>query len=245
MKNIHYVAIAFVYILLSCSVAEKLKISVWMIGDSTMAIKSENRYPEMGWGMPFASLFEEGVTVKNHAKNGRSSKSFKDEGLWNEVYDNIQAGDYVLIQFGHNDQKIDNPDVGAPPADYEANLREYVRVVKEKNAHPILLTPIARRRFSKGKFYDSHGEYGSIACTLAKKMGIPCIDLNSATNDLLSNLGEENSASLFLHVEAGDVNYPNGITDNTHLNVLGAERIAELVVAALKRQNIPLGQRLK
>lgn len=246
MKNIHYFTIAIVSILLSCGVAERLPVNVWMIGDSIMAMKAENRYPENGWGMPFAELFEEGVTVKNHAKSGRSTKSFKNEGFWNDVYKNIQPGDYVLIQFGHNDEKVDNPAVGASPAEYEENLREYVTLVKGKNAHPILLTPIARRRFSNnGQFYDSHGAYSSIACTLAKEMGIHCIDLHSATNDLLSSLGEENSASLFLHVEAGNVNYPNGIIDNTHLNVAGAQKVAELAAAALIRQNIPLGGRLK
>src|SRR5690606_20540384 len=147
MKSIIYVSVAIVSFLIFFGFAEKRHITVWMIGDSTMAIKSQNKYPETGWGMPFASLFKEGVVVRNHAKNGRSTKSFKNEGLWKEVYDNIQAGDYVFIQFGHNDEKVDKPAVGVTLAKFEANLREYVTLVKAKNAYPILMTPIARRKF--------------------------------------------------------------------------------------------------
>jgi lysophospholipase L1-like esterase len=245
MKSIIYVTVALVSFILFIGFAEKPDITVWMIGDSTMAIKSQNKYPETGWGVPFASLFKENVRVKNHAKNGRSTKSFKSEGLWKEVYDNVKAGDYVFIQFGHNDEKVDKPTVGVTPEQFEANLREYVELVKAKNAYPILLTPIARRKFEEGKLQETHGVYGSIACSLAKQIGVPCIDMRKATNDLLSSLSEEDSKALFLHLGEGHENYPKGVTDNTHLNEVGAQRIAQLVAGELKSQKIPLSRCLK
>lgn len=245
MKSIIYLSVALASFILFVGYAEKPDITVWMIGDSTMAIKSQNKYPETGWGVPFAFLFKENVMVKNHAINGRSTKSFKKEGLWKEVYDNVKAGDYVFIQFGHNDEKVDKLTVGVTPEQFEANLREYVELVKAKNAYPILLTPIARRKFEDGKLQETHGVYGSIACVLGKKIGVPCIDMRKTTNELLSSLGEEESKSLFLHLGEGHENYPKGVTDNTHLNELGAERIAGLVARELKSQQIPLSRYLK
>src|SRR5690606_11115758 len=103
MKSIIYVSGATVSFLVFFGFAEKRHITVWMIGESTMAIKSQNKHPETGWAMPFASFFKEEVAVKNHAKNGRSTKSFKNDGLLKEVYENVKAGDSVFIQFGHND----------------------------------------------------------------------------------------------------------------------------------------------
>lgn len=245
MKSIIYVSVAIVSFLIFIGFAEKRHITVWMIGDSTMAIKSQNKHPETGWGMPFASFFKEEVVVKNHAKNGRSTKSFKNEGLWKEVYENLKAGDYVFIQFGHNDEKVDKPNVGVTLEQFEANLREYVELVKAKNAFPILLTPIARRKFDEGKLQDTHGDYGNIACALAQKVKVPCIDMRKVSNELLSELGEESSKKLFLHLEKGHVNYPKGVTDNTHLNEVGAKRIAELVARELKTQKIALSSYLK
>ncbi|WP_149913438.1 rhamnogalacturonan acetylesterase [Sphingobacterium cavernae] len=245
MKSIIYVSVNLVFLFVFIGFTEKRVITVWMIGDSTMAIKSQNKYPETGWGMPFASYFKEEVIVKNHAKNGRSTKSFKNEGLWKEVYENVKAGDYVFIQFGHNDEKVDKPNVGVTPEQFEANLREYVELVKAKNAFPILLTPIARRKFDDGKLQDTHGEYGNIACVLGQKMKVPCIDMRKVSNELLSELGEESSKKLFLHLEKGHVNYPKGVTDNTHLNEVGAKRIAELVARELKTQKIALSSYLK
>lgn len=245
MKNRFYLIIALFSVLLLSSFIPSRKINVWMIGDSTMAIKAANKYPETGWGVPFATMFTDEVEVHNHAKNGRSTKSFKNEGLWKAVYENIKKGDYVFIQFGHNDEKIDNKSVGSSPSQFEANLREYVALVKSKKANPILLTPIARRKFENGELVDTHGEYANIACELARKMKVPCIDMCSITNRLLAQLGEEKSKSLFLHLEAGDSNYPNGVQDNTHLNVEGAETLAKIVADELVRQKIKLSRHLK
>ncbi|MCA5004007.1 rhamnogalacturonan acetylesterase [Sphingobacterium bovistauri] len=245
MRNSFYVATAFLLAFVLLSFNQFQKINVWMIGDSTMAIKSLNKYPETGWGVAFATMFTEKVEVHNHARNGRSTKSFKNEGLWKAVYDNIKQGDYVFIQFGHNDEKVDKEGVGSNPVQFEANLREYVELVKAKKAKPILLTPIARRKFENGVLIETHGDYGNIACQLAKKMKVPCIDMRSITNSLLSEMGEEKSKSLFLHLDKGHKNYPNGVSDNTHLNEYGASTLSKLVVKELERQKIPLKRYLK
>lgn len=245
MKSIFITAITIMVAFVFFSFLEQRKINVWMIGDSTMAIKAVNKYPETGWGVPFAQMFTDNVLVRNHAKNGRSTKSFKNEGLWKEVYENIKKGDYVFIQFGHNDEKVDKPAVGVTPKEFEANLQEYVELVQSKQAKPILLTPIARRKFEQGQLQETHGEYATIACSLAQKLNVPCIDLRSLTNKLLSEMGEAESKSLFLHLDAGDHNYPSGVQDNTHLNQAGAQKIAELVVQEIKRQKIALQDYLK
>ena len=245
MKNAFFVVFALLFIALLSSFIPKRQLTVWMIGDSTMAIKSKNKFPETGWGMPFADMFNEKVIVQNHAKNGRSTKSFKNEGLWKNVYDNVQKGDYVFIQFGHNDEKVDKPSVGVTPEEFEANLREYVELAQAKKAKPILLTPIARRKFENGILQETHGLYADVSCVLAKKMNVPCIDMRTITNAMLTQMGEQASKSLFLHLEAGNVNYPKGVSDNTHLNTVGAQKVAELVVQEIKRQNIALKSYLK
>ena len=192
------------FFLLAFAPPAKKKITIWMVGDSTMAIKQVRAYPETGWGVPFAVFFDSSVTVSNHAKNGRSTRTFITEGLWKEVIDQVQPGDYVFIQFGHNDE-VPTKASATKPGEFKANLERYVRETREKNGLPVLLTPVARRKFDdNGKFIDTHEQYAAIVRTVAKEKKVPLIDMDEKSQALLRQLGPEPSKSLYLWVKPGE-----------------------------------------
>ncbi len=220
------------------------KKTVWMIGDSTMSIKVPDKFPETGWGEAFAKMFKTNVDVINKAKNGRSTKSCINEGIWKEVYDGLKPGDYVIIQFGHNDEKVHKPNTGTTIDEYKANLSFFVTETRSKKGQPILLTSIARRAFEEGKLVDTHGAYPDAVRKVADSLDVPLIDLTRQTSELLTELGEEKSAGIFLHLPEGHTNYPKGVVDNTHLNEHGAKTIATLVARELERQQMPLAKDL-
>lgn len=217
---------------------------VWMMGDSTMAIKEKNRFPETGWGVPFATLFKKNITVENRAKNGRSTRSFIDEGRWKEIYEHWNAGDYLFIQFGHNDEKVDKLAVGTSLSAYKANLTMFITKARENHVTPVLLTPIVRRHFENGVLVDTHKGYPEAMKVVADSLQVPLIDLTSKTKELLEGMGEQQSMDLFLHLKPGHKNYPEGVEDNTHLNVEGAQVVADLVVQELKELKLALAEDL-
>src|SRR6476620_4900990 len=140
-------------------------ITIYLAGDSTMAPKEAKARPETGWGERLQQYFDSTrVRIDNRARNGRSSKSFIAEGLWQRIVDSLQAGDYVFIQFGHNDESPDKgPEHYTTPAEYRANLMRMVADVRARNANPVLLTSVSRRKFDKaGKTVDTHGEYPGV-----------------------------------------------------------------------------------
>jgi len=229
-----------------CSfLVQERKKTIWMMGDSTMAIKAENKHPETGWGEAFANLFNENIRIENHAKNGKSTQSFIREGRWDSVYRGIQAGDYVFIQFGHNDQKITKPNPELFIPQYKANLAMFVKGVREKKGIPILMTPIARRHFKDGQLLETHGDYPNAVIRVADSLGVDYIDMTKKTSQLLRSLGDGASKHLFLHLDKGHVNYPNGVEDNTHLNKNGAMQLANIVAESLREQHIALASDLK
>lgn len=216
------------------------KITIFMIGDSTMADKPyENGNPEKGWGQVLPLYFKDGIIIENHAKNGRSSKSFRGEGLWKVVEESIQPGDYVIIQFGHNDQKEKSSDrYSAPETEYRQNLLRYIKEIRDKEGHPILATPIMRRRFDDdGKFYDTHGRYPEVVREVAQQEKVPLLDLHMKTRELIIAFGEERSKELFLHMPPGEYeSFPEGKNDDTHLSPYGAFRICDLAIEEVKRE---------
>lgn len=239
-----------VLILLLTSFQEKQdqSVRVFMIGDSTMANKTPERFPETGWGQVFCQFFNDNVNVENHAMNGRSTKSFIKEGRWDKVLNQLKPDDYVFIQFGHNDQKLNSPDRYTNPyTGYRANLERFVNETKSKKAIAIILSPIVRRKFNEyGTLEDTHGAYPFVARMVAREMNVCFIDLQLLTENLVEQLGPKDSEKLFMVIQPGESkNYPQGITDNTHLNRDGALRVGSLVVNELKRQNNPLTKYLK
>jgi len=225
---------------------EKKRIKVWMIGDSTMAIKEKRTYPETGWGMPFVYFFDSTVTVDNRAKNGRSTKSFLAENLWQPIVDNLQEGDYVFIQFGHNDESKDKGERYAPPDLFKSNLLKYVTETRNKKAIPILLTPVSRRRFDKdGNVMETHAEYSPLVKEVAKANNVLLIDLDELSKSLYQQFGVENSKLLFLQLKPGEhPNYPDGRDDNTHFSELGARLIAQIVLKQINEMKLELAERV-
>lgn len=211
------------------------KTRIFLAGDSTMSIKELRAYPETGWGMPFVHFFDTSVVVDNRAKNGRSTRTFISEGLWKKLIHDVKEGDYVLIQFGHNDESEQKTDRYTTPEQYKANLKRFIDETKTRKATPILFTPVSRRRFKEGKAVESHERYSSLVREVAASENVIFIDLDKKSIELYQQLGEEASKLLFLQLKPGEhPNYPEGKVDNTHFNELGARMIAQLVLAEIK-----------
>ena len=216
--------------------------TIFMIGNSTMADKPyKNGNPEKGWGQIFPLYFKEEIKIENHAVNGRSTKSFLDEGRWKTVLEKIKDGDYVIIEFGHNDSKKDDPKRFADAnTDYRINLIKFVNETRSKGGIPILATPIVRRRFDdQGIFYDVHGDYPKVVRELAAELNVPLLDLHKRTEEMLIKFGEERSKLLFLFIEPMEYkSLPEGKTDNTHLSAYGAFKVCDLAAEEI-RNSIP------
>lgn len=221
---------------------QKENITIYMIGDSTMADKPYDKgNPEKGWGQVFPLYFKEGIKIENYAMNGRSSKSFRDEGRWDMILEKIRPGDYVIIEFGHNDQKEESPQrYSAPDTDYRNNLQRYIQDTRIKGGKPVLGTPIMRRRFDEdGQCYDTHGRYPEVVREVAAAENVPLLDLHKKTEQLLKDFGEERSKALFLHIFPGEyASLPKGKEDDTHLSAYGAFKVCDLAIEEIK-QSVP------
>jgi len=218
---------------------------IYIIGDSTAANKQAKAYPETGWGMELQSFFNSEIVVDNRALNGRSTKSFKAEKQWQPILEKLAPGDYVLIEFGHNDEKIEKPGIGTSLAEFKTNLINYVNETRSKKAVPVLLTPISRRSFKNGVLLDSHGDYPKVTRKVADSLKVPLIDMLVKTENLLNKLGDLPSIKLFNYVDSGNVNYPIGKKDDTHLSPEGAKQIAALVVDGIKERKLGIAKKLK
>lgn len=238
-------SIGFCLLLLSFVVAPKTKIKVWLIGDSTCANKEIKAFPETGWGMPFRYFFDSTVVVDNRALNGRSTKSFIQEGHWKPVLDNLNEGDYVFIQFGHNDE-VQTKRASTTESEFKTNLIRYVSETRSKKAIPVLITPVARRSFdSSGNVVGTHEIYSAIVRTVAKEQSVPLIDLDKESQAFLQKVGPETSKLFYNQLEAGEhPNYPNGVHDNTHFSELGARKMAEIVLHDIRELQLNLAKRI-
>ncbi|MBD5322916.1 MAG: rhamnogalacturonan acetylesterase [Bacteroides sp.] len=247
-------------------------VTVFMIGDSTMANKplaKENQ--ERGWGQMLPVYLQGNIKVDNHAVNGRSSKSFINEGRWDKVMSLIRPGDYVIIQFGHNDEKPKNDRHTDPGSTFDENLRRFVNDTKSKGATPILMNSIVRRNFPpmagqdiasesddkqkdwKGMYpnegvilVDTHGAYLDSPRNVATETGVTFVDMNKLTHELVQTLGANNSRDLFMWISPNTYEFcPKGKIDNTHLNVHGALIVSRLAVNALAKQMPELRQYIR
>ncbi|GAB3875988.1 rhamnogalacturonan acetylesterase [Hymenobacter segetis] len=238
-------AAALGLLLLTAFAPPPRKITVYLIGDSTMSIKETKAYPETGWGMPFVYFFDETVTVDNRAQNGRSTKSFVAENRWQPVAEGLREGDYVFIQFGHNDE-VPTKRSYTPEADYKNYLIRFIAETRAKKASPVLITPVARRKFdAAGKVEGTHNVYSEIVRVTAREQQVPLIDLDRESQAMLQQFGVENSKLLFNQVVPGEhPNYPDGKEDNTHFNELGARKMAEIVLADIRALKLELATRI-
>lgn len=233
--------VLIIIIALSFQLHDK-KITIFMAGDSTMSVKETKAFPETGWGMPFIHFFNNTVYIVNKAKNGRSTKTFISEGLWNSIIKDVDEGDYVFIQFGHNDEAKEKQERYTTPAEYKNNILTFINETKQKKGIPVLLTPVSRRRFDNtGTAIESHREYSAIVREIAKSTEVYFIDLDEKSRALYQQMGKENSRLLFLQLKPGEhPNYPEGKDDNTHFNELGARLIAQLVLKEMRALEMPV-----
>ncbi len=222
---------------------------LFVIGDSTAASYPSERYPLTGWAQVLQEFFDqECMVVENRARSGRSSKSFMEEGAWKKVIEDLGRGGYVLIQFGHNDSKAKDPKrYTDPESTYQGFLKSYIRDTRSKEATPILLTPINRNSWADddATLKDTHGKYPDAMRAVAREMNVPLIDLHVLTKQLFESYGHEKTNMFFMILKKGRFSaYPEGLTDNTHLQERGARAISQLVAGAISRMEIPLKEAL-
>ena len=220
-------------------------ITVWLAGDSTMAQKQPDKRPETGWGEALQPCFDSTeVRIANRAMNGRSTRSFVAEGRWKAITDSLHAGDYVFIQFGHNDEKVGTNNYSSPD-DYRRNLVQFVDEVRAKQAQPVLFTPVVRRKFDGMQLVPTHGAYLDAARAAARERNVPLVDMERSSAALVQQLGSDSSRALWLHLDAGaNPNYPNGVQDDTHFDPLGARTMAGLAIDAIRALRLGLATQL-
>lgn len=200
--------------------------TIYYIGDSTVAKNTIQTYPQTGMSQGLDRYIGRNVRIESHGKNGRSTRSFLKEGRFAPVEQAMGKGDFLFIQFGHNDEKQDRARHTDPDTTFKANLTLFVRAAQKAEAYPVLITPIARRLFDgTGTFLSgSHGAYPEAVRQLGKELGVPVIDLTEVTEKYLVELGDEASRPLFV--------WPK---DNTHLKPEGAVRMAGFLADGLKK----------
>jgi len=241
MKRIFVLFAAFT--LMAFVLPQKRKIKIYLIGDSTVCDYEPTRAPITGWGMPFKYFFDSSVTIDNRAKGGRSTRTFISETRWQPIADSLQKGDYVLMQFGHNDEAKEPQykDRYTPVPDYKTNLAKFITETRAKGATPVLITPVSRMRFKDRVAQETHVEYTAAVYEVAKQYNVPLIDLDKKSRELYQQMGEENTKLLFMQLAPGEhPSYPDGQKDNTHFNEYGARRMAELVLQGLKEAKVEL-----
>ena len=261
MKTTRIFLAALAVIMLTSAFTMRKTVTVFMIGDSTMANKdTTGGKQERGWGMMLQQYFKSGVVVDNHAVNGRSSKSFIDEGRWDAVLSKMKPGDYVIIQFGHNDEKPAADRHTDPGTTFDANLRRFVLESRARGGIPILCNAVVRRNFyrqvdssiddeslrnttyedekvNSDTLIDTHGAYLLSPKNVARELNVPFIDANRITHDLEQHLGIEGSRRLHMWFRPGEhPSVPKGRKDNTHYNVYGATVVAGLLAGEISSQ---------
>lgn len=209
-------------------------VTLHVAGDSTAAIfPASDATHRVGWASVLQPFFGTGVQVDDAAQSGRSSKSFIDEGLWKALEAKIHAGDYVFIEFAHNDEKMDDAARYTDPATtFRTNLKTFVSDTRAAGGFAVLLTPISRRQFSGDKIVATHGAYPAAVVAVGMETGTPVIDMTDKTRVWLESLGPAASVSMF------------ATGDNTHLSAKGAPEVAKLVVQGIRDLGLPIAQRL-
>ncbi len=236
----------FMVISLNC-LAQKP--TIYGIGDSTMAnkVKPEEN-PERGWGQMLPLFFNDNITIDNRAVNGRSTRSFIAEKRWDDILKTLKKGDYVFIQFGHNDQKEkDSTRYTNPHTAYRHNLIRFVEETRAKEATPIIFSSIVRRNFNEnGVLISTHGDYTMEARLVAQEYKVPFIDMEYYTELLEQSYGPVKSKQLHLHFKAGEIPYyKEDKADDTHLGVKGATEVAKIAVEELKKTKLDIVKYIK
>lgn len=212
---------------------------IFWAGDSTVKQNFYTSFPQTGIGQAFGLFIKKNIKIENYAENGRSTKSFIDEHRLEYIDRAIQEGDYLFIQFGHNDEKPDEARYTRPYVEYQDNLRKMIEVARRHGAYPLLITPLYRRLFEEdGKTLvkDTHLDYPQAMIDLGKELEVPVVDLCKLSKAKIEEAGPERSKEWFIHVPAGK--YPNfmeGKADNTHLKYEGAYVFGGIIAEEIKK----------
>lgn len=212
--------------------------TIFWAADSTVAFNSIRTYPQTGIGQVFGLFVKSGTEIKNYAINGRSTKSFLDEGRLDQIREEIKAGDFLFIQFGHNDEKQADPSRYTDPfGAYKTNLKIYIAAAREAGAYPVLITPLERRCFEEdgtlGK--GEHGDYVKAMQECAEENQVPLVDLNAKSRKVLEQAGDEESKKYYMNLQPGIYeSHPEGLCDNTHLQYAGAVAFGTCIAQGLK-----------
>ena len=263
--------VAATLLVLFVAASDEKKTTIFIIGDSTAANKDISKGKlERGWGMALQCYFDDNILVDNHAVNGRSSLSFINEGRWDKVLEKLKPGDYVIIQFGHNDEKPKADRHTDPGSTFDYNLAKFVRETREHGGIPVLMNCVVRRNFfvnapendddeklrtstfkdgvkmvEGDSLIDTHGLYRVAPRDVAQRMNVHFVDANQITHDLEQGLGTEASKRLHMWFLPGtEPTEPKGKQDNTHYNVYGAQQVARLLADALCEE-IPVLKRYR
>jgi lysophospholipase L1-like esterase len=211
-------------------------LTVFIAADST--VTDQPGEPWCGWGQMLPRFFPAGVAIANHAESGLSLATFRGAGRLEKILNLIKPGDYVFIQFGHNDQKETGEGVGAYTT-YASGLRDYIAAIREKGGEPVLITSMYRRRFTGTLLYDTLGDYPAAVRLIADEQHVPFIDLHAMSGKIISSLGTELSKKAFVHFPAGTYpGQPKDVKDDTHFSSYGAYELARCVVEGI-RSSIP------
>lgn len=208
------------------------------LGDSTMQFNDYTKYPQTGWPQALPRFLKPEVQILNFARNGRSTKSFIDQGLLQTASTYMSESDLVLIEFGHNDSKDDPLRHTEAFGTYKENLKIMVQTAKSHKCDVILLTSIAERKFENGHIINTHGQYPEAMIELAKELGVPCIDMHKATMNVLDETGEEKSKMFFMNYSDDTYNSIDGKSDDTHLRYDGAFMVANCFFKEMLKHNL-------
>lgn len=215
-------------------------VTIFLCGNSTVV--DNNKEPWTSWGQMATRWFRPEVAISNHAESGRTAGSFLRENRLDKVLSMMRRGDYVICEFGHNDQKEHGPGAGAW-YNFTYNLKQFVDRVRRAGGNIIFCTPTQRRAFDNGRIVETHGDYPEAMRTVARRENVPVIELHDMTRTFFETLGEEDSKRALVH-------YPNGtfpgqtqdLADNTHFNPYGAYEVARMVTTGLKDLGIPIAK---
>ncbi len=212
---------------------------IYMMGDSTMKFNNYFSYPQTGWGQVLHIFAKNHVLIEDHAENGRSTKSFIDEGRFDVILNKLNKGDYVICQFGHNDEKKQDPNRYTEPfGSYQDNLAYFAKKALERGANIVYATPITRHKFENGVCVNTHGDYPKAMLEYCKNNGFTCIDMNQLSIDLYNKLGEEATKRFHMIFKPNRyTNYLEGKDDHSHLVYEGAIMIAELFVREILKSD--------
>ena len=215
---------------------------IFMMGDSTMTYNNIFSYPQFGWGQVLHLFAKNECLIEDHAENGRSTKSFIEEGRFDKILSKMSACDYVICQFGHNDEKKqDRSRYTEPFGTYQKNLAYFAEEIEKRGGHIVYATSITRHKFENGKCNNSHQDYPKAMLEFSKKHGYTCVDLNQLTMNLYTRLGEEESKKFHMIFPTGKYAFhPEAKDDHSHLVMEGALMVAELFVREIFNTEDPI-----